>query len=192
VGLLDAVFGRSKLPVSKTALLGAVAGADLTVRTELGMEPQARAALAVRAVAASEFERVKSDLEKMLSLAGQDLGSKTSVVTDEYGFVWIVVEDKDFPDVVAAVQIASEVVSEEGFRDQLLCAVFPFADERQAPLHLVYAFKRGSFYAFAPRGERQRDVALELRAHALLSHELPLEREMEYRYPLWGLPFGTR
>lgn len=187
MGLLDAIFGRRKLPPSRTELLSALAGAELTVRTELTHEPTGKAGLAVRSVAASEFDRARADLEAMLRLAGQDLGSTTSIVHDEYGYLWVLVSDEDFTDLVATAQIAAQTVAESGFRDQLLCAVFPFTGA-DGPLEIVYSFKRAKFYAFAPRPGQKREVALEIRAHSLLKGELPLEEDMSYRYPLWGTP----
>ncbi len=168
--------------------MGAIAGAELTIRTDLGIEPVGRMGLAVRSVAASHFERVRADVERVLGMAAQDLGSRTWLKADEYGFLWAVVADPDFPDLVAAGQIVAQMISEEGFRDQLLCAVFPFSGGSVGNLHFIYSFKRGSFYAFAPRTGMQRDTSLELRAHALLERELPLESKLEYRYPLWGIP----
>lgn len=190
MGLLDALFGRRKLPPSTTEKLGAIAGAELTVRSELGVEPTGEAGLAVRPVAASMFERAREQLEGMVRAAGESLGSRTELRPDEFGFVWVLVADEDFPDLVATAQVAAQAITEEGFRDQLLCAVFSFADPSGAPLHMVYAFKRGTFYAFAPRPGQRRDVALEIRAHSLLQGELPLEKDMGFRYPLWGLPFA--
>jgi hypothetical protein len=190
VGILDALFGRKRLPPSQTAKLGAIATAELTLSTELGATPSGSVGLAVKSVAASEFERVKNDLEQLLRTAGEDLGSTTALRTDEYGFVWVIMTDEDFSDLVAEAQITAQTLTEEGFRDQLLCAVFPFRDADGKPLQLVYSFKRGSFYAFAPRDHSARDIALELRVHALLEAELPLEKELEYRYPLWGAPLG--
>ncbi|HVE91645.1 MAG TPA: hypothetical protein VNE62_05000 [Actinomycetota bacterium] len=189
MGILNVLFGRRRLPPSTNERLGAISGAELTVRTQLSHVPADQVALAVRGVAASSFDEVKRDLERLLAMAADDLGSTSRITTDEYGFVWVVVQDQDFPDLVAAAQIASQMVLEQGFRDQLLCCVFPFLDDQQKPLHLVYSFKRGTFYAFAPRSGSARDSALELRAHALLEGELPMEKDLEYRYPLWGLPF---
>lgn len=190
MSLLDALFGRKRQPGSKPDRMAAVTQAEITLQTELGMRSAGKAGLAIRSLAASQFDRVRADLEQMLRLAGEDLGSVTSIVPDEYGFVWAVIADEDFPDLVAGAQVASTTILEEGFGDQLLCAVFCFEDAAGLPLHLVYAFKRGTFYAFAPRSGQKRDLSLELRTHALLEGELPLEKDLEFRYPLWGTPLG--
>lgn len=192
MGLFSTLFGRKKLPPSTSERLGAIASAELTIRTALEAEPTGEVGLAIRPLAASEFARVRGDVEQMLQIAGRDLGSTTELVPDEFGFLWVVVRDEDFPDLVAALQTAAQMISEEGYRDRMLCAVFPFRDARAEPLHLVYTFKRGSFYAFAPRLRQQRDLGLELRVHSVLEAELPLEKDLEYRYPLWGIPLGTR
>jgi hypothetical protein len=55
-------------------------------------------------------------------------------------------------------------------------------------LYLVYAYKRGAFYPFVPRGERGRDNAMELRLQAGLGRELPIEPELERWYPVWDAP----
>ena len=191
MGLLDAFLGRKKLPRSETSKLGAISTAELTIRTELDAEPTGQVGLVVSSVAASRFVEVRDEVTKMLELAGKDLGSAIDVSEDRYRYTWMVVSDPDFPDLVAAAQVASQTIVEAGFRDQLLCSVFPFRTSPGAVFHLVYAFKRGSFYAFAPRTGQDRDLALELRIHAVLDRELPLERELEYRYPLWGIPLAT-
>jgi hypothetical protein len=72
-------------------------------------------------------------------------------------------------------------------------------------LGLVYLFKQGRFYPFAPRlgagsqGASGRDVAvagagqgrdtmLELQVRDLLSPELPMEPELSRWFPIWGAP----
>jgi len=189
VGILSVLFGRKRLPRSKTEGLGAVAAAELSMRTSLGMDPGRRGGLAMRVLSGSRFEQLRSDVDRVLQIAARDLGSQVALRGDDLGYLWAVITDEDFPDLVAAVQVGAQMVVEEGFRDQLLCAVFPFkARDGGEPLHLVYSFRRGRFYAFAPRRGRTRDTAMELRVHALLEGELPLEDDLEFRYPLWGMP----
>jgi len=188
MGILSVLFGRKRVPASKTEKLGSIASAELTMRTSLGMDPGRRGGLALRTLGGSRFEQLRSDIDRVLQLAARDLGSEVFLRTDGFGYLWAVITDDDFPDLVAGMQIASQMVAEEGFRDQLLCAVFPFRSRTGDLVHLVYSFRRGSFYAFAPRSGEKRDTALELRVHALLEGELPLERDLEFRYPLWGMP----
>ena len=63
--------------------------------------------------------------------------------------------------------MVSQSLEERGLSERLLCAVFGFPGE-DGPVDLVYAYKRGTFYPFAPREGRRRDNALELRLQGTL------------------------
>nr|WP_240969333.1 hypothetical protein [Streptomyces sp. HNM0575] len=62
------------------------------------------------------------------------------------------------------------------------------ADSR--PLALVYLYKRGTFYPFAPQPGRQekRDSAVELQIRGLLTDDLPIEPDLGRWFPVWGAP----
>ena len=56
---------------------------------------------------------------------------------------------------------------------------------------MVYLFKRGTFYPFAPVGadaEQQRDNVLEIQVRDLLARELPVEPDMSRWFAVWGAP----
>jgi hypothetical protein len=190
VGLFDTLFGRRKLPATLADRLGQISSAEQAIRDELGYDPSGSAGIAVKSVSASSFEQVAGEVEKMLRLAGEDLGSRVRTERDGHGYLWMIVDDPDFTDVVAETQVAAQTLKEEGYGEQLLAGVFPFTPQRGAsgPLYLIYGFKRGTFYAFCPQPGQQRDLAVELRVHAVLAHELPLEADLGFRYPMWGMP----
>ncbi|CAM5654341.1 putative protein OS=Streptomyces tendae OX=1932 GN=GUR47_11460 PE=4 SV=1 [Streptomyces tendae] len=77
-----------------------------------------------------------------------------------------------------------------GFGPRLLCSLAGFAADDGRRLALVYLYKRGTFYPFAPLpGQRQqRDNALELRIRAALADELPVEGDLGRWFPVWGAP----
>lgn len=77
-----------------------------------------------------------------------------------------------------------------GFGPQLLCSLAGFQDSEGRSLALVYLYKRGSFYPFAPLpGEGQRrDNPLELRVKAALTNDLRIEQDLNRWFPLWGAP----
>jgi hypothetical protein len=57
-------------------------------------------------------------------------------------------------------------------------------------LALVYLYKRGTFYPFAPvpgAGER-RDNELELQVRGMLTDDLPVETDLSRWFPVWGTP----
>ncbi len=70
-------------------------------------------------------------------------------------------------------------------------AAEPSGSEVSGPCFLVYLYKRGTFYPFAPRGGESRDNELELALRGVLAEELPIETDVTRWFPLWGLPIGA-
>jgi hypothetical protein len=60
--------------------------------------------------------------------------------------------------------------------------------DRTGSLFLVYLYKRGTFYPFAPDGKEHRNSELELRTRAVLGSDLPVEQDLQRWFPLWDLP----
>jgi hypothetical protein len=59
---------------------------------------------------------------------------------------------------------------------------------RDRRVGLVYLYKRGTFYPFAPIGPDQRDTAFELQLRAALGADLRVEPELQRWFPVWGAP----
>lgn len=112
---------------------------------------------------------------------------------DAYGYRWLLLDDPDVEGLVSRVHLVNSTLEENGWGPQLLCSVFrlvPGADA--APdtrgLYLVYLYKRGTFYPFAPDGKEHRDNELELRTRAVVGADLPIETDLSRWFPLWDLP----
>ena len=73
---------------------------------------------------------------------------------DEFGFTWMVVDrvDDDVDGLCTDLHALNTTLAEQGFGDGLLCTVVPFADSRASKVGLVYLYKQGTFYGFAPTG----------------------------------------
>jgi hypothetical protein len=65
-----------------------------------------------------------------------------------------------------------------------------FEDTEQRRLGLVYLYKRGTFFPFAPLagGGERRDNALELQIKAVLADDLRIEQDLARWFPIWGAP----
>jgi hypothetical protein len=116
-----------------------------------------------------------------------------SQAEDAYGYRWLLLDDADVEDLVSRVHLVNSTLAENGWGPQLLCSVFGVvpaagADSTARPFYLVYLFKRGTFYPFAPEGRQRRDTELELRIRALLGSDLPVEQDVSRWFPLWDLP----
>lgn len=59
---------------------------------------------------------------------------------------------------------------------------------RAAPLALIYLYKRGTFYPFAPLPGQKRDNPLELQVKATVKDDLRVEEDLNRWFPLWGAP----
>ena len=96
------------------------------------------------------------EIEELLHAPAPESGTTVTRSADELGFAWVVIEDPDVDDLATTIHMVSRSLEERGLSERLLCAVFGF-DGEDGPVDLVYAYKRGTFYPFAPReGRRAR------------------------------------
>lgn len=111
---------------------------------------------------------------------------------DEYGYSWLVSEraPDQLPQLVNDLHAVNSSMEVNGFGPQLLCSLAGFQDPQGRSLALVYLYKRGTFFPFAPlpgAGQR-RDNALELRVKAALGDDLRIEQDLNRWFPVWGAP----
>jgi hypothetical protein len=112
---------------------------------------------------------------------------------DSYGYRWLLLDDPDVDGLVTRVHLINSTLEDNGWGPQLLCSVFRLvpgadADPDTRGLYLVYLYKRGTFYPFAPNGTEHRDNELELRIRAVVGTDLPIEADLSRWFPLWDLP----
>ena len=188
MGLLDTLFGRSKPVKSRTEQLFAISTARITLEDRLGMKVGHTGGVVYRPIQSSSFEETQRELTDLLTLSERESGSTITQQHDAYGYSWVMVNDQDFEDLVATIHMVSLTLAEKGFQDQLLAAAFRF-DKDGRPVYWLYNYKRGAYYPFAPTGPNTRDNGAELRYAPLMERELPMEKQTEQWYPLWGIPF---
>jgi hypothetical protein len=183
MGLLDTILGRTKVRKPTLERLFAISTAAVTLQTELGLAPSNRAAICFKPMSSARFRESGRDIEEMVGFALKDSGTSMTKSTDQYGYEWLVLEDADFDDLVTTIHVTAQSMQEDGFGEQLVCAVFPFDRVKW-----IYNFKRGLFYPFVPSGDKKRDSARELELQGKLEEELPIEPELERWFPLWDAP----
>lgn len=185
MGFLDSLLGRTTLPNAKTDKLFAISTAAVTLESNLGLSPSGKAAICFRPMESSKYERAKSEIEDLLRISTRESGTRWWMQKDEYDFLWVVLEDRDFEDLVTTIHMISQTLIEEGFGTQLLCAVYNFSGDGK--VYWIYSFKQGNYYPFVPQGDKSRDNAREFRLRSVMDAELPIEKDLEKWYPLWGL-----
>jgi hypothetical protein len=187
LGFTDVLFGRKKLKEASGERLFALSTARVTLEVELGLKSAGAAGVVFKPLSAGEFVRAENELQELLDAVAVEYGARLERKSDEFGYEWIVVRDPDLEDQVTTVHAVAEGLQERGFGGQLLAAAFRF-DGADHPVYWIYGFKRGAFWPFVPKGEKERDNAEELELKAKLEHELPLEQDLSRWFGLFDAP----
>jgi hypothetical protein len=188
MSFLDRLLGTSKPVASKTENLFAMSTAVITLQTSLHLEPTNEGMLCFSAIESVQFDELRRDITELLRIRANDTQSQMSARADEYGYQWAVLRTKEFEDLVTTIHMLSEELKARGFGDRLLASIFRFKDEEGRSVFWIYNYKRGAFYPFVPRPGQQRDNAYELRLSTMMGRELPIEKELERWYAIWGIP----
>jgi hypothetical protein len=192
MGIFESLMGRSKAPRPNLDRLFLVPSAAITLQTALGLTPTGDGSVCFRAPAGAAYQMVERDV---LALLGAD--PKAPPVTtqeDSFGFTWLVTRGEAGPDGPAVDDLCTDlhavntILEEQDFAGGLLCTLVVFADPAGHRVGLVYLYKQGTFYAFAPTGPQSRDNLLELQVRDALAAELPMERELSRWLAVWGAP----
>lgn len=184
MGFLDALLGKSKLPKPKSDKLFAISTAYVTLNTNLNLKSEG-AGICFKPLEASRFASAEIELRELLQQSCKETNTQYTIKKDSFGYIWVVLNDPEFEDLVTTVYMVSETLKENDFGEQLLCAVFKFRDESE--VYWIYNFKQAAFYPFVPKG-KQRDSSYEFRLRSIMEKELPIEKEVERWYPLWDIP----
>lgn len=187
MGFLDSLLGRRKAVRPNLDALFALPSAALSLQVSLDMLPTGRGSVAFRAPEGRAFADVEDDVRQLLDADG---GLPVHVDSDSFGFTWLVVatEPADVGAVVTDLHAVNTTLVEAGFGPQLLCSLASFRGPGGQSLAMVYLFKRGTFYPFAPAADDKRDNVLELRVRDLLAGELPMEPDLSRWFAVWGAP----
>ena len=187
MGLLDTLLGRKRLKEARGDKLFSLSSARVTMQAELGLRPGGTAAVCFKPLSAGEFVRAENELVELLEVVATGSGSRLRRRSDEFGYEWVVLEDEDFEDLVTAVHLVGSELKARGFGSRLLAAIFRF-EGKDGPVHWIYGYKRGAFWPFVPRGEKERDNAEELELKAKLERELPIEQDLSRWFALFDAP----
>ncbi|WP_292604371.1 hypothetical protein [Nocardioides sp. REDSEA-S30_B4] len=190
MGLLDSILGRSRPKQANLDALFAVPSAAITLRAAVGLAPTGLGAVCYRPAGGAAFAQAEQEIVELLRGAAD--APDVRLEHDEFGFTWLVVDDDpdDVEGLVTDLHAVNTTLESHGFGPGLLCSLVPFADATGRRAGLVYLYKQGTFYPFAPQAgaARTRDNLLEIQLRDLLAGELPVEREMSRWLAIWGAP----
>ncbi|MFK0021456.1 hypothetical protein [Streptomyces sp. NPDC090798] len=192
MGFLDILLGRTKAVAPDLDQLFGLPSAAVTLQAAAGFTPTGTGAVCFASVEGGAFAQAHQEVQELLDADAERTGPPVEVSRDEYGYSWLVSrrEPDDLPALVSDLHAVNSALEGSGFGPQLLCSVAGFQDTGQRRLGLVYLYKRGTFYPFAPlAGQSQRrDNALELQVKAALADDLRIEHDLSRWFPIWGAP----
>ncbi|MGV9264399.1 PspA-associated protein PspAB [Kitasatospora sp. NPDC003701] len=192
MGILDALFGRTKPVRPDLDQLFGVPSAALTLEAAAGFRPTGVGSVCFASVEGGAFVEVERQVRALLDADTERGGVPVEASKDAYGYSWLLARHtpEELPELVNDLHAVNSELEANGFGPQLLCSLVGFRSAEGQPLALVYLYKRGTFYPFAPvpGGGEKRNSPLELQVNAMLGNDLRLEKDLTRWFPVWGAP----
>jgi hypothetical protein len=191
VGFLDTILGRTKPVPPKLDDLFALPSAAITLEAALDFRPTGSGSVCFRGVEGRSFADVQKDVQDLLNVSSsKEGGLPVEVSRDTYGFTWLVSShmSDEVDGLVTDLHAVNSALVDNGFGPQLLCTLVAFRNEAEQRVALVYLYKRGTFYPFAPVSGERRDNMLELQVKSAIGDDLKWEQDMSRWFPVWGAP----
>ena len=188
MGFLDALLGRTKPVAPNLDALFALPGAAMTLQAASDINPTGTGSVCFRAAEGRAFSDIEKEVRDLLNMGENK--TPVEVSADTYGFTWLVCKHSpdDIAGLVTDLHAVNSSLLDGGFGPQLLCTILSFRDSSSRRLGLVYLYKRGTFYPFAPQAGERRDNALELQVRGALGDDLKIEPDLSRWFPVWGAP----
>jgi tetratricopeptide (TPR) repeat protein len=185
-----AIWPKRGVPGSATLNgLFALPSAASALAEDLGFRPTGICCICFRAMEEGSFRDVQYDVVDWLD---RDIEKTTPTETtvDAHGFTWLTIHRPPdrFESLTADLHGACLKFAESGLGPQLLCALTVFRDRRGRQVALIYLYKRGTFYPFAPKTQESRDTHLELAFKNVIGGILRLEPDLGRWFPVWDAP----
>ena len=188
MGFLDSLLGRTKPVQPNLDALFSLPTAAITLQAAMGLVPTGTGSVCFRAAEGRAVQDIEDEVRQLLAM-GED-AAPVELTVDSYGFTWLVSKhtSDDIEALVTDLHAVNTSLQEGGFGPFLLCTLVAFADGRGRKVALVYLYKRGTFYPFAPLPGERRDNALELQVQGQVGADLKIESDLARWFAVWGAP----
>lgn len=191
MGLFDSILGRSKPPEADLDALFAVPQAALSLGTE-GFVATGVGGVCYRPTEGGAFSDTEAQIKQLVATGG---GPAIEGTTDRFGFRWLTVTrtDADVSGLVTDLHAINASLADAGFGSALLCSTVVFTTPETESstgrqMALVYLYKRGTFYPFAPLTDERRDNPLELQVRGVIANDVTVESDLSRWLAIWGAP----
>ena len=186
MGFWDVLRGQQRAKGPNLDNLFAVPGAAVTLQTALDVTPTGVGSVCFRSAEGA----ASGSAEQVATALVEEDGPAVERSVDSFGFTWLVVRGapEDVSGLVTDLHAVNSELELQGFATGLLCSLVGFTDPPGRRLGLVYLYKQGTFYPFAPSGPQTRDTLFERQVRDLLASDLTIEQDTVRWMPLWGAP----
>ncbi|MDT3398844.1 hypothetical protein RKE29_19695 [Streptomyces sp. B1866] len=203
MGWWDTLLGRSRPVRPDLDRLFALPSAAVTLEAGAGFTPTGLGSVCFASVEGGAFAGLRDEVRALLDADTGRGGVPVEFSRDAYGYTWLLARHPPggVTDLVGDLHAVNTLLQDAGFGPQLLCSLVGFraggdgvgeggVGEGGRSLALVYLYKRGTFYPFAPLPgpAERRDNGLELQVRALLGDDLRVEEDLSRWFPVWGAP----
>ncbi len=192
MGFFDNVLGRKKAVQPDLDQLFQLPAAAITLQASLDFVPTGTGSVAFRAPEGKAFAEVQAEIQALLDAGG---GPKVESVRDSFGYTWLVVrrDPSDVAGLVTDLHAINATLKDTGFGPTLLCSLVAFRNPAGQVLGMVYLFKQGTFYPFAPSPgatveQPGRDNILEIQVRDTVGSDLAFEDTLARWFAVWGAP----
>ncbi len=184
--LFDTLLGRSKPTPPNLDQLFALPSAAVALEAATRFRPTGTGAVCFRAAEGGSFTGLTEHIAALLTLAE----GKFATSTDRFGYSWATRsgDPLDLEGLVTDLHAVNTSLLEAGYGAALLCTVVSFIDEEDRRLALIYLYKRGTWYPYAPQAGEHRDSALELQVRAAIQDDLRIEEDLTRWFPVHDAP----
>ena len=179
---------KNNVPKTDSDAIFSLSSAYITLETKLGLKSTGRCALSFKSTSGMYFAEMKDEIQRFLDISKTDFELAYRIITDSYGYLWIILEGKSMEGILAGISAIGDTIEEKGFSSQLLAAVFEFNNGKDVQ-YLIYSYKRNKFYPFVRAGEKMINTEEDMKIMAAIIDEVPFEKDMTFWYPIWDMPF---
>jgi hypothetical protein len=190
MGLFDTILGRTKPVKADLDDLFALPSAAITLQAAGNYLPTGSGSVCLKPSEGGAFAGLHDQIEQLLAVDAADGNRKYDETKDAYGYSWLTrrTSPEDVSGLITDLHAINSTLDEAGFGPALLVTLVAFSDGQGPPIGLIYLYKRGTWYPFAPIGEPRRDNQKELQLRAMLGDDLKVEPDISRWFPVWGAP----
>jgi hypothetical protein len=136
------------------------------------------------------FAGLQTEIQQLLTVNDAAGSAKYDESTDSFGFTWLTrrTAPDDTSGLITDLHAINSTLDSAGFGPALLCTLVAFSDGHAPTVGLIYLYKRGAWYPFAPTGKDKRDNMRELQIKEQLGDDLKVEQDLSRWFPVWGAP----